>query len=90
MIYIQHIGICVLNKNCKDYKEKVIIFTESKLEYCREKRNIRNQTKKRKPKFDDIVLPETPNGILGYHPTCYRYFTAGIKKPNAACKTLFV
>lgn len=55
-------------------KENVIPFTEATLQHCAEKKELRDTTKKKKSKYDVIVLPKKADGISGYHASCYRYF----------------
>lgn len=69
---------CVLHTG--DVKGKIILFTEDTLKNCKDKKEIRDATKKKKSKFDVIELPEEPDGISGYHAQCYRYFCSGVKK----------
>lgn len=38
------------------------------------KKEIRDQETKRKSKYNVIVLPEKPDGHVGYHPSCYKFF----------------
>lgn len=56
--------------------DEIIVFTEETLHKCHEKQLIRQQIQKKKSKYGDIVLPERPDGISGYHRTCYKLFTA--------------
>lgn len=72
---------CVLHTGSR-LNEKVILFTKETLEICKNKKEIRDQTKKKKSKFDNIVLPAVPDDISGYHSMCYRYFCAGVKNPK--------
>lgn len=58
----------------------IILFTHETLQKCWETKRLRDETKKRKSKFDKIVLPTEPDGVSGYHPQCYKYFQSGIKK----------
>lgn len=55
-------------------KEIIIPFTYETLLNCKKKKELRDNAKKRKSKFDVIVLPEKADGSAGYHATCYRYF----------------
>lgn len=50
-------------------------FTEQTLATCNRTQTIR-QTRQKRTKFSDIVLPEKPDGVCGYHTNCYRYFNA--------------
>lgn len=79
---------CVLHleKNNKT-TGKIIAFTEESLRICREKKEYRDSNKKKKSKFDEIVLPPQTDGVTGYHSQCYRYFCCSVKKPQS--ETLF-
>lgn len=71
---------CVLHIGIDKFKEKIIAFTSDTLQNCHFKREIRQKATK-KSKFDVINLPDTPDGISGYHPSCYRCYCAiSIKK----------
>lgn len=65
---------CWLHLGLDVSKENIISFTEETLRHCTTKKVIRDTTKKRKSKFDSIVLPENADGIAGYHASCYKYF----------------
>lgn len=67
---------CCLHIGNSHSKESKMIFTEETLQNCHAKKAIRDKSKARKSKFDSIVLPTEPNGIDGYHASCYRYFCA--------------
>lgn len=41
---------------------------------CFTKKEIRDKEKKRKSKFDDIILPEKADGNVGYHSSCYKSY----------------
>lgn len=64
--------------------EKIILFTEKTIDVCRAKKQIRDTEKRRKSKFDEIMLPNLISNITGYHPSCYRSFCAiNAKKANS-------
>lgn len=63
-------------------KENIIVFTEETLQTCHTKKTIRDQSKKKKSKYDTIVLPEIPDGTVGYHASCYRYYCS-VKAKNS-------
>lgn len=65
---------CCLHIGEGNSKEKIVVFTEETLQRCYEKKSIRDRNKKKKSKFDAIVLPERSDGIVGYHPSCSRYY----------------
>lgn len=56
-------------------KEKLILFTAESLKICHVKQEIRIKEAKRKSKYDGITLPESPDDSIGYHASCYRFFT---------------
>lgn len=85
---------CILHTGKENSKENIIPFTDESLQTCHLKKQIRDSRKKRKSKFDDIYLPEKTNSSSGYHPSCYRYFTAvtdicsvSLKKPDSGDST---
>lgn len=57
-----------------DTKENSIQFSDKTIQTCRAKKEIRDQCKKKKSKFDDIELPEVIDDTTGYHPSCFRNF----------------
>lgn len=61
-------------------KEIILPFTHETLLNCQQKKELRDNAKKKKSKFDAIVLPEQVDGLAGYHASCYRYFCAVSKK----------
>ncbi|XP_063977427.1 uncharacterized protein LOC135162657 [Diachasmimorpha longicaudata] len=65
-------GRCVV---CGEHRNgrRVLVFTETSLQRCKKVLQVR---KKRKLKFGSVILPSCVNNIDGYHPTCYKYFTA--------------
>lgn len=68
---------CVLHiDKTYDYTEKVIPFTEHTLERCHKKKEYRDACKKKRSKFDAIVLPTVVDAKLGYHSRCYKFFIA--------------
>lgn len=74
---------CVLHIGIDKSKENLIPFTLETLKNCYLKKEIRQLELKRKSKFDVIKLPERPDGILGYHSSCYRYYCAIHSKNKA-------
>lgn len=75
---------CWLHVGKDATRGKIIIFTEETLAQCLLKKDVRDKTKKRKSKFDGIVLPEKVDGSAGYHSNCYRYFCCITKKDTTA------
>lgn len=66
---------CCLHISEYDTDEKIIPFTETSLKTCRNKKAIRDQHI-RNSKFNVIVLPTEIDGVIGYHPSCYRIYRA--------------
>lgn len=63
-------------------KEKIIPFNDETLSKCQNKQNLRlSRIGNKKSKYYDIKLPEAADGFLGYHSSCYRYFTAVSNTP---------
>lgn len=66
---------CVLHTDkTVDPTENVIPFTTDSIQICHDKKSIRDKKKKRKSKFDKIVLPTEVDESSGYHARCYKYF----------------
>lgn len=65
---------CWLHIGQSHSKENVIAFTEETLRNCYARKESRDSTKRKKSKYDVIVLPKEVDGTAGYHATCYRYF----------------
>lgn len=81
LIWLNNVDLkCVLHTGNDD--AKIILFTRETLEKCWETKRLREETKKRKSKFDKIVLPTELDGVSGYHPQCYKYFQSGVKKAS--------
>lgn len=79
---------CWLHVGRDASNEKVIPFNDKTLRTCNQKREIRRQTQKKASKYDSIVLPEHPDGVSGYHSTCYKSYTSAVvKKSNSADDT---
>lgn len=57
-----------------DPNEKIIAFTDKKLQICIEKKAIRDSKKKKDSKYDQIVLPTQIDGVSGYHAKCFKYY----------------
>lgn len=54
--------------------ENIILFTKKTVQTCRNKKEIRDHRKKKKSKFDDVILPSILNSTTGYHPSCFRSY----------------
>lgn len=67
---------CVLHIGKNDSAENVIPFTAESLQVCDGKKAIRDSVKKKKSKFDGIILPDEADGVAGYHASCYKLFCA--------------
>lgn len=73
IIHIILESTCALHLGKHDPKEKIIHFKEETLRIYHEKKEKRDKLKKKKSKYDDIVLPTQADGEVGYHAKCYRY-----------------
>lgn len=83
-IYYSNIGPrCVLHIGSSISTEKIIPFTEQTLQKCFMKKAIRDENSKKKSKYDAIKLPQSVDGIVGYHATCFRYYCSVSKKKDA-------
>lgn len=64
--------------------EKIILFKEETIAKCRAKKEIRDQTKKKKSKYDDIILPDVIDNTTGYHSSCFKsYCSISFKKTDS-------
>lgn len=81
-------GKCCLHLGTANSTEKLIIFTADSLEKCYQKKNIRDNIKKKKSKYDVIVLPEKADGVVGYHSSCYKSYCS-IQSKNESEETFF-
>lgn len=61
-----------------DNDEILIPFVEATLKKCQESAAKRAQYC-RKSKYNKIVLPAEIDGVIGYHPQCYKGFNASVK-----------
>lgn len=62
-----------------DTEGRIKIFTKETLQICLEKKEIRDQIRKRKSKYDIIFLPQEIDSTSGYHAECYRYFCSSVR-----------
>lgn len=75
-----HNYISVLARNCllhlgeNNLHENIVPFTIAALENCREKKALRDRTKTKSSKFDEIILPFQVEETFGYHPSCYKSY----------------
>lgn len=75
---------CVLHTG--EESGSILPFTKTTLDKCWKIKQQRDETKKRKSKFDAIILPNDVDGVSGYHPKCYKYFQASVKKISQQTK----
>lgn len=78
--------ICLLHVGANNLYENIVLFTNETLEVCKTKKSIRNETKTKASKFDSIVLPEKIDEKSGYHPSCYKCFSAVSAKKKIAAR----
>lgn len=81
---IQNINVVYLHVDQCESKENIIPFTEATLQRCTEKKELRERARKKKSKYDVIVLPGKVDGVSGYHASCYRYFCSISEKAKKA------
>lgn len=82
---------CCLHIGTASSTENVIQFTESSIQTCREKKAIRDNRKKRKSKYDVIVLPDVIDQTTGYHPSCFRnYCSVTLVKTDSSSSLMSV
>lgn len=71
--------------------ENIVLFTETTIENCRAKKEIRDTTKKKSSKFDKIELPEIIDKTTGYHPSCYKsYCAVSFKKTDSSSSLMSI
>lgn len=66
---------CCLHIGQFDADEEIVPFVEATLKTCQDAKAIREQHIKNS-KFNVIVLPTEIDGVMGYHPSCYKYYRA--------------
>lgn len=66
---------CCLHTDSHPGNDRIVLFNETTIQKCREKRDIRIQLK-RKSKYSDIVLPDVIDQTTGYHSQCYKSYCA--------------
>lgn len=71
---------CLLHAVAHKVYESIAPFTAQTLVICEAKHNIHSQ--RPRSKYKRIILPTHVDGVSGYHPSCYRYFTA-VQNPKA-------
>ena len=64
---------CVFHEGEGPRVGRIILFSSSGLQKCKEIRSIRRS---KNLKYKNVTLPEQIGGLEGYHMTCYRRFTA--------------
>lgn len=57
---------CCLHIDSYPVEDRIVLFNETTIQKCREKRDIRIQLR-RKSKYNDIVLPDVIDQTTGYH-----------------------
>lgn len=67
-----------------DANGRIILFNETTIQKCREKKDIRSRLN-RKSKFSNIILPDEIDGTTGYHSGCYKsYCAVGFPKASSS------
>lgn len=77
---------CVLHIGNSVSEEIIKPLTTKLLKRLKEKRIIRHkikQTTNRYSIYEQITLPETIDGLTGYHPACYKGYTSVVDKTES-------
>lgn len=82
-----HNVLCTLAEMTR--RRKQYLSRTKSFDIAMKKKRVRDSIKKKKSKFDDIMLPEKADGTTGYHSSCYRLFCAVKQKQRKSLMILF-